>query len=256
MEIFKQHINIWRTARAEMPLHMPIGFVPTMGNLHAGHMALIQQSLHENKKTVVTLFVNHTQFNQATDFEKYPRTLDADIKKLEQAGVDYCLIPNQSDIYPDDYAYQVHETQTSLILEGEHRPGHFTGVLTVLMKLFNLIKPTRVYLGEKDYQQLSLVQSMVDAFFLEIEVRACLTVREPSGLALSSRNHRLSPAGHKKAEQFAKIFHAATSCQQAQAELEDIGVLIEYIEDHQGRRFTAVQIENIRLIDNYPIQTT
>ena len=253
MEIFKQQINIWRTARAEMPLHTPIGFVPTMGNLHAGHMALIQQSLHENKKTVVTLFVNHTQFNQAADFTKYPRTLAEDIKKLEQAGVDYCLIPNQSDIYPDDYAYQVHENKNSLLLEGEHRPGHFTGVLTVVMKLFNLVKPTRVYFGEKDFQQLSLIQGMIDTFFLDIELRACPTVRESSSLALSSRNHLLSPAGHKQADAFAKTFHNATSCEQARADLTKIGVLIEYIEDHQGRRFAAVQIDKVRLIDNYPI---
>ncbi|MDX2346811.1 MAG: pantoate--beta-alanine ligase [Legionella sp.] len=251
MQIFNQDISTWRAARAKLPEHTPLGFVPTMGNLHAGHMALVTQSLHENQKTVVSLFVNPTQFNQSTDFEKYPRTLDDDIKMLEQAGVDYCLIPNPSDIYSDDYRYQVQENEQSLILEGEHRPGHFTGVLTILMKLFNLVKPTRVYMGEKDYQQLALTQGMIDAFFLDIELRACPTIREPSNLALSSRNNRLSPAGRKQADAFAQIFHAAASCEEAKAALEKLDIFIEYIEDYQGRRLAAVQIEGVRLIDNY-----
>jgi len=250
MKIFDNDLATWRATRAELPEHMPLGFVPTMGNLHIGHMALIQQSLHENKKTVVTLFVNHAQFNQSSDFENYPRTLEADISKLKEAGVDYCLIPNQSEIYSDDYRYQVSENKESLLLEGAHRPGHFTGVLTVIMKLFNLVKPTRAYFGEKDYQQLSLIKGMIDAFFLDIEVRACPTVRESSQFALSSRNGRLSPEGRKKADAFARIFHSASSCEQAIIELEKIGVTIEYIKEHQNRRFVAVFIDKVRLIDN------
>ncbi|MCH9756359.1 MAG: pantoate--beta-alanine ligase [Gammaproteobacteria bacterium] len=253
MQIFDNNLTEWRATRAELPEHMPLGFVPTMGNLHAGHMALIQQSLHENKKTVVTLFVNYAQFNQASDFENYPRTLEADLKKLKRAGVDYCLIPNQAKMYADDYRYQVSENKESLLLEGA-RAGHFTGVLTVVMKLFNLVKPTRAYFGEKDYQQLSLIEGMVDAFFLDIEVRACPTVREKSTLALSSRNHRLSLEGRKKADAFARIFHNAVSCEEAITELEKIGVTIKYIEEHQNRRFAAVLIDNIRLIDNYPLR--
>ncbi len=253
MKIFEHNLTPWRTARAELPEHTPLGFVPTMGNLHAGHMALIQQSLHENQKTIVSLFVNHAQFNQSADFENYPRTLDADIKKLEQAGVDYCFIPSQSDIYPDHYRYQIHETEQSLILEGAHRPGHFTGVLTVVMKLFNLIKPTRAYFGEKDYQQLSLIQGMIDAFFLNIELRACPTIRETNNLALSSRNNRLSDTGHQKAQRFAEIFHSASSSEQARAALRKIDIEIEYIEEHQGRRFAAVCVDGIRLIDNYAL---
>ncbi len=254
MKVFDSNLSEWRATRAELPEHIPLGFVPTMGNLHAGHMELIQKSLHENKKTVVTLFVNPTQFNQASDFENYPKTLDADIQKLKQAGVDYCLIPNQSDIYPDDYRYQISENQESLILEGTHRPGHFTGVLTVVMKLFHLVKPTRAYFGEKDYQQLSLIQGMADAFFLDIEIRACKTARESSQLALSSRNNRLNTKGHEKAAAFARIFHSAHSCEQAITELKKQSITIEYIKEHQGRRFAAVLIDDVRLIDNYALR--
>ncbi len=253
MEIF-ENITAWRAKRAELPEDMPLGLVTTMGNLHEGHMALIEQCMNENAKTAVTLFVNPTQFNRPSDFENYPKTLDADIQKLEQAGVDYCLIPNQADIYADDYRYQVSENKESLLLEGAHRPGHFTGVLTVLMKLFNLIQPTRVYYGEKDYQQLLLVEGMVDAFFMDIEVRACKTVRESSNFALSSRNNRLSEDGRKKAVKFAEIFHNAASCEEAIAALEQLGIAIDYIKEHEGRRFAAVFIEDVRLIDNYPLR--
>lgn len=254
MELFEYQIGPWRNARAALAAHIPLGFVPTMGNLHAGHIALIKQSLHENKKTAVSLFVNPAQFNQTTDFEQYPRTLSEDIQKLEEIGVDYCLIPDPAVIYPDDYRYQVQENKHSLILEGEHRPGHFTGVLTVLMKLFHLVKPTRVYFGEKDYQQLALVQGMVDAFFLDIEVRSCKTIREPSNLALSSRNHRLSPAGREKARQFAKIFHEAKTCDAAIAALNELDITVEYLQEHQGRRLAAVVIDGVRLIDNYALR--
>ncbi len=254
MEIFENNLTKWRSARATFPEHTPLGFVPTMGNLHAGHIELIKQCIHENQKTAVSLFVNPTQFNQTSDFENYPKTLAADIEKLKEAGADYCLIPSPTEVYIDDYRYQVTEKKDSLLLEGAHRPGHFTGVLTVVMKLFNLVKPTRVYLGEKDYQQLSLIQGMVDAFFLDVEIRACPTVRTSNQLALSSRNSRLSPEGQKKAEVFARIFHAAQSCEEAISKLKALDITVEYVEDYQARRFAAVWIDEVRLIDNYSLR--
>ncbi|MDF1678863.1 MAG: pantoate--beta-alanine ligase [Legionellaceae bacterium] len=254
MKIFENNLTEWRSARATLPEHTPLGFVPTMGNLHAGHLELVKQCIHENQKTVISLFVNPTQFNQTSDFENYPKTLEADIEKLKEAGVDYCLIPSPAEIYADNYRYQVVENKESLLLEGAHRPGHFTGVLTVVMKLFNLVKPTRAYFGEKDYQQLSLIQGMVDAFFLDVEIRACPTVRASNQFALSSRNNHLSPEGKKKAEAFARIFHAAQSCEEAISKLKTLGVTVEYIEDYQARRFAAVWIEAVRLIDNYSLR--
>lgn len=252
MQIFNS-LKAWRTARQALPQATSLGLVTTMGNLHDGHLTLISACQQENQKTAVTLFVNPTQFNQASDFENYPKTLDADIEKLEDLGVDYCLIPEQSEIYADQYHYQVHETQLSQTMEGKHRPGHFTGVLTVLIKLFNVVQPKRVYYGEKDYQQLLLVKGMVDAFFMDIEVCACPTIRTVNNFALSSRNGRLSAEGLKKAEQFARIFHAADSCEAATAELQKAGIQVEYIEELANRRFAAIFIENIRLIDNYAL---
>ena len=253
MQIFENSLADWRATRRTLPPKTSLGFVPTMGNLHAGHLSLVAQSRQENHKTAVTLFVNPTQFNNPDDFTHYPRTREADLKHLENAGVDYCLIPNQNLIYADNYRYQLEETKQSLTMEGAHRPGHFTGVLTVVMKLFNLIRPTRAYFGEKDYQQLSLIRDMVDAFLLDIKIKACPIVREPSGLAYSSRNTRLSPEGHKQAEAFAGIFHQASSCDDAINTLKKTGIDIDYIEEQHGRRFAAVLIENIRLIDNYAL---
>lgn len=255
MEIFQERLNNWQRVRRALPQNISLGLIPTMGNLHAGHLSLVKQSQQDNHKTAVTLFVNPTQFNNPHDFTYYPRTLEADLAQLENAGVDYCLIPNQDSMYSDNYRYQLEETKNSLIMEGKHRPGHFTGVLTVVMKLLNLTRPTRAYFGEKDYQQLTLIRGMVQAFLLDIEIKACPTIREPSGLAYSSRNTRLSADGRKQAENFAQIFHQASSCEHAIRTLKKIGVHIDYIEEHNGRRFAAVLIENIRLIDNYALDT-
>jgi len=253
MDIFENSLADWRAIRRALPQNTSLGLVPTMGNLHAGHLSLVAQSQQDNHKTAVTLFVNPTQFNNPDDFTHYPRTLDADLAQLEHAGVDYCLIPNQKLMYADNYRYQLEETELSLTMEGKHRPGHFTGVLTVVMKLFNLVRPARAYFGEKDYQQLSLIRGMAKAFLLDIEIKSCPIVREPSGLAYSSRNTRLSPEGRKQAEAFAGIFHQASSCDDAINALKKININIDYIEEHDGRRFAAVLVENIRLIDNYAL---
>ncbi|OEH46993.1 Pantothenate synthetase [Legionella parisiensis] len=161
-----------------------------MGNLHAGHASLFLTSKKENDHTASSLFINPTQFNQAEDFKHYPRTLDADLKIMEDSGVDFCILPDEKSIYADGYNYQVHEHQLCQLMEGAHRPGHFNGVLTVVMKLLNLVKPHRAYFGEKDYQQYSLIHGMAKAFFMDTEIKACPTIREASGLAYSSRNNR------------------------------------------------------------------
>ncbi len=253
MDIFEHSLTPWHAIREALPQGTSLGFVATMGNLHAGHLSLIAQSQQDNHKTAVTLFVNPTQFNHPDDFTHYPRTLEADLALLKHAGVDYCLIPNQTHMYADDYCYQLEEKTLSRAMEGKHRPGHFTGVLTVVMKLFNLVRPTRAYFGEKDYQQLMLIQGMVKAFLFNIEIKACPIIREPSGLAYSSRNTRLSPEGRQQAEAFARIFYHAASCDDAIAALQAIGVHIDYIEEKYGRRFAAVIIDNIRLLDNYAL---
>jgi len=161
------------------------------------------------------------------------------------------LLPDEQTMYADKYRYQLQENEYSLLMEGQQRPGHFTGVLTVVMKLLNLVKPQRAYFGEKDYQQLQLIREMVNAFFMDIDIKGCPTIRESSGLAYSSRNNRLNPEQRLLAEQFARIFHQQLPCAEIIAELISIGVAVDYIIDYQDRRFAAVNIGDIRLIDNY-----
>lgn len=249
MRIFHD-MKEWRHLRQSLAPLASIGFVPTMGNLHQGHVSLLTQSVHENDCTVTSLFVNPTQFNNPADFKHYPRTLDDDLTKLKQAGVDYCLLPDETTLYADDYRYHVDEVKDSLILEGKHRPGHFKGVLTVVMKLLNLVKPHRAYFGEKDYQQYQLIKGMVDAFFMDIDIIPCPTIRETSGLACSSRNTRLTEKERQLADDYARIFHQSKPCEALIAELEQKGIEVDYLEEHDGRRFIAVNIGNIRLIDN------
>ena len=251
MQIFNS-IDEWRIVREKIPQHLTLGFVPTMGNLHPGHLSLVTASQRENDLSVVSIFVNPTQFNQPQDFKKYPRTLDADLELLEKHGVTNCLLPDESSMYTDHYRFQINETQRSLIMEGTHRPGHFSGVLTIVLKLLNIIHPTNCYLGEKDYQQFQLIRDMVNAFYLPTKIKVCPTIRETSGLAFSSRNNLLSPQEKILAEQFAKIFHTKTlTCQQIITELTKLKIKVDYIEEHEQRRFAAVFIGEIRLIDNY-----
>lgn len=250
MQIF-HNLNEWIRFRNTLSPDLSLGFAPTMGNLHAGHASLFLASSKENHYTVSSLFVNPTQFNNPDDYKHYPRTVDADLELMTQNGVDFCILPNENEIYTDSYAYQVEENRLGQLMEGKHRPGHFNGVLTIVMKLFNLVKPTRAYFGEKDYQQLLLIQGMVKALFMDIEIKSCPTVREKSGLACSSRNNRLTPSQREIADEFAKIFHQNKSSAMISKELEALGITVEYIEEFQGRRFAAVKIGDIRLIDNY-----
>jgi pantoate--beta-alanine ligase len=232
---------------------VPLGIAPTMGNLHAGHKSLFVRSKKENEYTATTLFVNPTQFNKADDFTYYPRTLEADIELMNDAGVDFCILPTEQEMYADGYKYQIHENELCKLMEGTHRPGHFNGVLTVVMKLLQLVKPTIAYFGEKDYQQYLLIKGMVEAFFMGIEIKSCPTVREASGLAYSSRNNRLTKEQKTLAEEFAHIFHQNQSPAVITETLKAKGVEVEYIEDYQNRRFAAVLIGGIRLIDNYSL---
>lgn len=230
--------------------HLRLGLVPTMGALHEGHLALMRQAKSENDIVVVSLFVNPTQFNNPEDLKKYPRTLEKDLELISSVGVDYLFYPEVSDIYPDDYRYKVTESTFSKILCGAHRPGHFDGVLTVVMKLFNIIKPTQAYFGEKDYQQLKLIQGMVQSFFMDVKIISVPIVRNEKGLALSSRNQRLSPEGILKAETFAKILNQNKPLNEIKNELEKFNIEVEYLEEHFGKKFAAVLIEGVRLIDN------
>jgi pantoate--beta-alanine ligase len=177
-----------------------IGFVATMGALHQGHLALIQRSKSENDTTICSIFVNPRQFNDSSDLEKYPRPIDQDILKLESAGNDILFIPNPDDIYPDDFIdIPIDLGNFEHALEGKSRPGHFKGVATVVKRLFDLVTPDTAYFGQKDFQQTLVVKKIVDSLNLPIQLVICDIYREPNGLAMSSRNIRLTPQQREEA---------------------------------------------------------
>ena len=230
-----------------------VGFVPTMGALHQGHAGLLKQSATENDYTVLSIFVNPTQFNDPKDLEKYPRTFDADFDLAAACGVTAIFFPDHNEIYADKYQFIMTENNFSKILCGAFRLGHFNGVLSVVMKLFNMIKPTKAYFGEKDFQQLQLIENMVKAYFIPVEICRVKTLRDESGLALSSRNTRLSPPGREKAALIYKTLKSAPSAGEAKNSLNQSGFEVDYLEDIDGRRFVAAFLEGVRLIDNVTI---
>ncbi|RME16992.1 MAG: pantoate--beta-alanine ligase [Bdellovibrio sp.] len=251
MEIFNS-LKEWRKQRPQ--IKGLVGFVPTMGALHQGHLSLVQRSLEETDQTVVSIFVNPTQFDDPKDLDKYPRLLEKDTELLEEAGVSFLLLPSFEEIYQDQYRFRVQEKDLSQRFCGKFRPGHFDGVLTVVLKLLNLVKPHKAFFGEKDYQQYLLIRDMVKAFFLDVDVVSVPIVREKDGLAMSSRNLRLSPQEREKAPLFYKILKQAPSTEAAVKELENVGFRVDYVEDFEGRRLGAVYLGEIRLIDNVPLK--
>lgn len=230
-----------------------VGFVPTMGALHQGHLNLIQNARKENEIVVLSIFVNPTQFNNTSDFSKYPKTLIQDLSLAKAAGVDYVFTPDESDLYPDKYRFKMTENDFSKKLCGHHRPGHFDGVLSVVLKFFNIIKPDRAYFGEKDFQQFSLIHDMAAAFFVPVQIKMVETTREFSGLALSSRNLRLSPEQKSLAAELYKTLSEKITASEASKKLETLGFKVDYVEDHNERRFAAVVLGDVRLIDNVKI---
>jgi len=244
-------VSEWRTERvAQIRAGVTLGFVPTMGALHEGHLSLVRRSRAENDRTLVSIFVNPTQFDDAADLARYPRTLDDDLRLLRDEGAEYVLVPDQDALYTDGFRYRVTERELSTVLEGAHRRGHFDGVLTVVLKLLQIAAADRAYFGEKDWQQLTLVRGMAEAFFLPTTIVGCPTIREDDGLALSSRNRRLAPSDRKTAALFHRALCASPSSERAACTLRSEGFVVDYIEDRDGRRLGAVRLGSIRLIDN------
>ena len=171
-----QEMKSWRRAK-----NGTVGFVPTMGALHSGHEELLKRARIENDFVILSIFVNPTQFNDPNDFAKYPKTWEQDCAMAQRNGVDAIFLPRYAEMYPDNYRYKVSENDYSRILDGAHRPGHFDGVLSVVMKLFNLTVPHRAYFGEKDFQQMTLIKGMVESFFMNLEIVPVPTVREHDG---------------------------------------------------------------------------
>ena len=254
MEVSRS-LAAWREARAS--LTGMIGFVPTMGALHAGHASLLRRSVAENDNTVVSIYVNPAQFDDPDDLAVYPKSLDADLEMCESLGVDQVLVPDRDALYADGYRYRVEENEFSRELCGAHRPGHFTGVLTVVMKLLNLVRPRRAYFGAKDFQQWRLIRDMAAAFFMDVDIVACATVRESDGLALSSRNALLTGESRQLAARLNEVLRSARSDQAARAELDRLGFSVDYVVSRSGRRLAAVSVPvghgAVRLIDNFEL---
>ena len=203
MKIFKtilEYNNWFKTNNHTASL----GLVPTMGALHRGHISLIQNSTKICSKTVVSIFVNPAQFNDKNDLHHYPDNLPEDIKVLKKLSVDILFVPNNNTMYPAPFSTWVKETRISRFLEGAFRPNHFVGVATVVLKLFNIIKPSHAFFGQKDIQQLKMVQALIHDLNYDIELICCATMRNKHGLALSSRNHLLSS---KELNIASKVFH-------------------------------------------------
>jgi len=246
-----ENLSAWRDERLRQThAGLTLGFVPTMGALHAGHLSLVRRSRAENDRTLVSIFVNPTQFDDPQDLVQYPRTLESDLEMLRREGADFVLLPDAADLYADGFRFRVTENERSRTLEGAHRPGHFEAVLTVVLKLLQIAGAERAYFGEKDWQQMELVRDMAAAFFLPTDIVPCATVREADGLALSSRNRRLAPVDRERAPQFFRILSTAPTADAAVVDLRGEGFIVDYVHDRNGRRLGAVRVGDVRLIDN------
>ena len=259
-----------------------IGFVPTMGALHKGHLSLLEESLSENEITVLSIFVNPTQFNNANDLKKYPRTLEKDVELVKKLNKNILIYaPSVSDIYEGNtisasFDYDGLEHQ----MEGKHRPGHFDGVGTIVKKLFEIVKPTHAYFGEKDFQQLQIVRKLAAKHKIPVNIIPCEIYREPSGLAMSSRNERLSEKARNESKLIHKILLEAKEKFMLKSALEVSQFVVREFKKHKNftleyfeiadeetlltckrkiknkkyRGFMAVFIEDIRLIDNISLK--
>jgi pantoate--beta-alanine ligase len=240
--------------RAELALRTGIGLVPTMGAFHEGHLALIRAAREECDTVVVSVFVNPAQFAEGEDFERYPRDEARDAALAEEAGVDVLFAPTVDELYPPGYETWVEVEKLGAVLEGVHRPGHFRGVATVCCKLFNIVRPERAYFGQKDAQQVAVVRRMARDLNLDVEIRALPTVRDPDGLALSSRNAYLSPEERELALTLPRAL-ATHDPERARALLD--GLELDYLEvaDLEPRVLAAaVRVGKTRLIDNVVLE--
>lgn len=199
MEIYHHRREIHQRIASLKKAGKSIGFVPTMGALHAGHISLVRQARQQNEFTVVSIFVNPTQFNNKEDLVLYPRTLDTDLPLLEKEGCDCVFIPDEKEMYPEPDLRVFSFGNLDKVMEGKFRPGHFNGVAQIVTKLFDIVNPDRAYFGQKDFQQLAIIRKLASDCRYPVEIVACPIVREADGLAMSSRNTRLSPVERQHA---------------------------------------------------------
>ena len=234
-----------------------IGLVPTMGSLHEGHIALLRAARAESDTVVMSLFVNPSQFGDTSDLARYPRDEARDLSRAGDAGVDLVFAPEAAEMYPPGFQTWVDVTETGTILEGRFRPGHFRGVATIVLKLLNVVRPTSVYFGQKDAQQVEVIRRLIDDLAVDVQLRVVPTVRDDDGLALSSRNAQLSPEERAAALALPRAL-ATRDREAALAALESSnGLEVDYVEvaDFDPPVLAgAVRVGSTRLIDNVPLE--
>jgi len=235
----------------ELRKEKTIGFVPTMGYLHEGHLSLVKRSKKENDVTVVSIFVNPTQFGPNEDYTSYPRDLNRDLALLEGEGVDFVFAPEVEEMYPRDYSTYVNEESLSRHLCGRSRPGHFKGVCTIVTKLFNVVKPHRAYFGQKDAQQFRVIRRMVRDLNMDVEVVECPIVREPDGLAMSSRNVYLSNQERSQAVALSKALNLAENLYRSGE--RNASRIVEKIKDYLSS-FDKLKIDYVEIVDEESLE--
>ena len=226
-----------------------IGLVPTMGALHAGHASLVRRSVSENSLTVVSVFLNPTQFNDKTDLEKYPRTLEADCELLQQEGCDIAFAPSVAEMYPEPDTRRFSYPTIDDVMEGAYRPGHFNGVCQIVSKLFEAVEPDRAYFGEKDFQQIAVIRAMVKDKGYKLEIVPCPVVREESGLAMSSRNTLLSAEERDMASNIYKVLSKSRSFAAAHTVEETHRFVVDHINAVMG-----LEVQYFSIVDGVSLK--
>lgn len=227
-----------------------IGLVPTMGALHEGHLSLVKKCIADNDVCIVSIFVNPTQFNNKEDLKKYPRNLERDCEYLKSVGVGVIFAPSVDEVYPEPDTRQFDFGQLDKVMEGEHRPGHFNGVAQVVSRLFDIVKPDRAYFGEKDFQQLAIIREMVKQLKLDINIVPMPIVREVSGLALSSRNERLTATQKEVAVNISKVLVESKEWMKNSSVEEVIKAVTTTLDS-----FTELKVEYYEIVDGYTLQS-
>ena len=248
MEIFETVNDIKEYLKTKKEEGLTIGFVPTMGALHEGHLSLFREAKEENDLVVASIFVNPSQFNNQSDLEKYPQTLETDLKKLEEQGCNVIFHPSVEEMYPEPDTTEFDFGNLDKVLEGEFRPGHFNGVASVVKKLFKIIEPDRAYFGLKDFQQLLIIHKMIKDFDCPVELVPCPIVREKNGLAMSSRNELLSKSERKQAS----LIYKTLKFIKVQAGFQPIHELKNYVEREFKRK--NMKLEYFEIVDMYTLE--
>ena len=252
MRVIETISDLKAIIRTQKNLGRVIGLVPTMGYLHEGHLSLVNMSRQNNDYTVMSIFVNPTQFGPNEDFDRYPRDLERDLKLAEAAGVDVVFAPSVKEMYPDGYKTYVNVEGITEVLCGKSRPGHFRGVTTIVTKLFNIVEPHRAYFGQKDAQQVAVIKQMVKDLNMNVEIITCPIVREEDGLAMSSRNVYLSPEERKSAVILSKsLMEAEELIKKGETDAKKIRkYIIDRIQTEKNAVIDYVEVVNADTLEN------